>query len=505
MLDKTRTSALEWLKAEYKASRYDSPLYEYLWNKHKEAFRVKLKRLYRQALAASKESTDPQETSVANNARASKAYCELISYVIAQLCDSYFLTGKSGQNAGDPKRVESITDSERLDVLLVLGGIRKAACADIRGKATEVGRILAKAQQRLDEDPACVHKCAWQDVHALVDEMLMRDNAPKQRNACELMLEMHEDYLRGDIQLGGASRHTAEAWVASDGFTKPFHRVTKPMVAKSGDSIADELVREGTSSKAARFLAGYYYEGFDGGRVDWSQQHPHLRELFHSKTAFIILVKALLSEEASGMLGKLKPGAKSLDTELLQLCQKKGFVADSQDDLVDLALGAYMSTSTEDSCTNVFVPIAASTDVGGADVPVGVYIAGRERFEALVFSEERDSKLAELGDSKTTVVVFDPYVDQMRVVSRNNRSAFFSLLPQDEDFEFENPNSEFMPIIEFMHQFLTGLHTPSELRRAIHELFGQREEYALACLGRMRKNNGSAPTGLPDELAAFFA
>lgn len=55
-----------------------------------------------------------------------------------------------------------------------------------------------------------------------------------------------------------------------------------------------------------------------------------------------------------------------------------------------------------------------------------------------------------------------------------------------------------------MHQFLVNLHTPSELRRAIRELFEQREEYALECLGRMRKNNGSAPTGLPNELAAFF-
>lgn len=55
-----------------------------------------------------------------------------------------------------------------------------------------------------------------------------------------------------------------------------------------------------------------------------------------------------------------------------------------------------------------------------------------------------------------------------------------------------------------MHQFLFDRHTPSELRRAIHELFEQREEYALECLDRMAKKNGSAPTGLPNELAAFF-
>lgn len=502
MQQRTHKRALAWLRDTYEAEKYNSPLCRYLLSTRHAAYRVMLKRLYRETLDASVGFADPQKASVAGAAMAQNAYRELLGYVIAQLFHGRYLTG---WKSGDKQRNLGVLGSDHLDVLLMLGGVHKAACADIRGKAKEIRLALACAQQRLDEDPACVQECAWRDVHNLVDTLLTSDIVPTNRNKCERLLEMREDYLRGDVVLGGTDRHTAETWIESEQYLESFSDISKNMLTQGGDSDLDELT-EGASSRADVVLTGFFYEGYTGGRRDKAQQNAHLKDLFRSSdnADFAILTYALASYDAADLLGKLERGAKTLDSDLLRLYMEHGGAVDAQpfnNELMERALDAYDATCTQPSCLGVFVPLSASTDVGGADVPVGVYIAGRKKFEALVLSEERVSKLDKLGNSKTTVVVFDPYVDQMLVVSNSNLSAFISPLPQKPKPQNPKPQN---PNFEFMHKFLFDRHTPSELRRAIRELFEQREEYALECLGRMRKNNGSAPTGLPNELAAFF-
>ena len=441
------------LAEDYERTGLDSVLVGWCFDRRAESFRVKAKRLTREA------------------SRDAGRRLPLVRYLLDELQDGGRLRGKG-------ERIEGMADNPALEVLTSLGrrgaaDPTRAMGAGARRRTAGVRAALVSARESLVGNPAAVEDLDWFDLEGLVCAMLAADHERSKRNSLEVALEQCEDVLwpeeRAPWMGEGAD---ARSILMGDDFASLFEKLSAKDRDRAVEDVRTCALRgdaPGTYA-ALRVLA----------RVDADQELLNL--------GFRKMRDGADEMPAEGHLRK-----KTIDSDLLmrflsRLAGSQTFrdgSTDTSQAWTDLRR-LYLATCGDAACRRLMVPLTIDEGTG-----VGVYLMGVDRLGVYVQGPRCE-------DRNVTVALIDHRLAEPFGEGRYSISDW--------------PVVMFRPkvlLLETMPGATRGMRGhPQEkwLRARLEELrsrYGEWKGIALRESFRQAQRV-SAPEGCPDRFLAYF-
>lgn len=481
MADALREQVVSWLYEDFwEIHRNDqraSELVLHILDLHGRSFRVRAKRLCREAMGGG-----------------SRARVLLVEFLAQELMGGQRLAGKTGAGR---VRLRPMVENESLAVLMEdspsgRGGARwipctsEASTSERRTCVDEARKRLSDLLVDLDNNPARVDSMPVERLLALADQMLLSDTPDgvlaawtARANAVETCLELREDLLRGEVALGGMDSMRARGFVESADFA--------------------QLVKK----QAGR------------GRTVEDLRKAFLDVVANSSAANVV-IEDMAVEEAKASLADLgrpapradgtlpdpiPPRKQGLDLGLVEryLRSQGGYSADS-DALCDDLEQLYLSTRGEERYSYLSVPASIDPLTG-----IGLHLLGREKLA------RRSLRPLLPGSNVTVVAVDDRSYEPRTLIGGNelrgvNQQAIDSMVGMIRRGVENLHPVRYDAKLSFLEDYLPPRHALREVSTALGELYYDYQEMRRiglrACAASQKVD--APPEDCPERFLRYF-